>query len=208
MIKNILFDMGGVVFEIDKVEPYKRFGALGINPDDYVDLYTQKGFFLDLETGKIDADEFCRLLAKVGGRDAVSYDEAQYCWLSFVKNIPERNLNCFTRLRRKYHLCLTTNTNPFIMKFMRSDRFSGDRHPITDYFDSLFCSYEIKHCKPSADYFNYVLRADNMNTDECLFVDDSINNIRSAESLGIHGFLVEPGKDWTVALEKKLGEEA
>lgn len=204
MIKNILSDMGGVVFLQDTQEAFRRFRSYGLDPDFYMGAYGQKDFFLDVETGKIDADEFCRRMAEATGRDHISWDEAQYCWLGFLKSVPVNRLHFLSKLKANYHLCLLTNTNPFIMGFTRSNRFSDDGRPISDYFDSLFCSYEIKRYKPNPDFFEYALEADGMKADECIFLDDSLKNVQGAEVLGIHGFHVAPDEDWTTRLAETL----
>ena len=67
MIKNILFDMGGVIFRQNSEEAFRRFREAGVNTDEYMGEYGQKGFFLDVETGKIDASEFCRRMAEAAG---------------------------------------------------------------------------------------------------------------------------------------------
>lgn len=72
MIKNILFDMGGVIFRQNSEEAFRRFREAGVNTDEYMGEYGQKGFFLDVETGKIDAGEFCRRMAEAAGRESVS----------------------------------------------------------------------------------------------------------------------------------------
>lgn len=204
MIKNILFDMGGVIFQQDTPEAFRRFHSYGLDPNYYMGAYGQKDFFLDVETGKIDADEFCRRMAAASGRDHISWAEAQHCWLGFVKSVPVDRLHFLTRLRAHYHLSLLTNTNPFIMDFTRSTQFSADGKPISAYFDTLFCSYEIRRYKPHADFFEYALRADGMKADECLFLDDSLGNVQGAEALGIHGFHVAPDEDWTTRLADTL----
>ena len=206
MIKNILFDMGGVVFVQDTAEAFRRFREAGIDPDYYMGAYGQKDFFLDLEEGKIDADEFCRRMAKAAGRPSVSWDEAQHCWLGFKKDVPVKRLHFLLELRKHYRLFLASNTNPFIMAYMRSNQSCADGRPISDYFNHLYCSYEIKYCKPSADFFEYILRDAGMKADECLFLDDSRKNVEAAEALGLHGFLVGPDEDWTERLSKELGE--
>ncbi|MDD6517188.1 MAG: HAD family phosphatase [Prevotella sp.] len=204
MIKNILFDMGGVVFVQDTPEAFRRFRAMGIDTDYYMGAYGQKDFFLELEEGKIDADEFCLRMAKATERPSVSWDEAQYCWLGYVKEVPLNRLHALGRLREHYQVCLASNTNPFIMDYMRSPRFSAERKPISDYFDALYCSYEMKHCKPSSDFFEYILKDGHMKADECLFLDDSRKNVEAAEALGLHGFLVGPDEDWTDRLDTLL----
>ena len=67
MIKNILFDMGGVIFRQNSEEAFRRFREAGVNTDEYMGEYGQKGFFLDVETGKIDAGEFCRRMVRLPG---------------------------------------------------------------------------------------------------------------------------------------------
>ena len=204
MIKNILFDMGGVVFLQDTAEAFRRFREAGINPDYYMGTYGQKDFFLDVETGKIDAPEFCLKMAEAAGRKVVSLEEAQHCWLGFIREVPVSRLRYLTELRKDYHLSLLSNTNPFIMAFTRSPLFSADGLPISNYFDSLFCSYEMMAYKPNPDFFEKALQTDGMKAEECLFLDDSIKNIQAAESVGIKGFHVAPDEDWTKRLSLQL----
>jgi len=204
MIKNLIFDMGGVVFRQNSEKAYRRFREAGIDPSKYMGDYGQRGFFLDVETGKIDAEEFCRKMAEATGRDSVSFNEAQYCWLGFVKDVPVERLHALLDLRRNYHVCLLTNTNPFIMAWTRSNDFSTDRLPISHYFDSVFCSYEMKAYKPSQEIFKKAFEKDGMSPKETIFVDDSEVNIRAAEALGIHGLHVKPDAEWHDDLTKRI----
>lgn len=204
MIKNILFDMGGVIFRQNSEEAYRRFRSMGVNTDDYMGEYGQKGFFLDVETGKIDADEFCRRMAEAVGRESVSWEEAQYCWLGFIRDVPVDRLRNLLKLRGEYHICLLSNTNPFIMAFTRSDKFSDEHKPIGDYFDTLFCSYEMQAYKPNLDIYLKALAADGMKAEETIFVDDSLKNVKAAEALGIHGLHVAPDEDWMEKLTELL----
>ena len=106
MIKNILFDMGGVIFRQNSEEAFRRFREAGVNTDEYMGEYGQKGFFLDVETGKIDAGEFCRRMAEAAGRESVSWDEAQYCWLGFIRDVPLNRLHNLLKLKEEYRICL------------------------------------------------------------------------------------------------------
>ena len=196
MIKNILFDMGGVIFRQNSEEAFRRFREAGVNTDEYMGEYGQKGFFLDVEMGKIDAGEFCRRMAEAAGRESVGWDEAQYCWLGFIRDVPLNRLHNLLKLKEEYHICLLSNTNPFIMAFTRSDKFSDEHKPISDYFDTLFCSYEMQAYKPEPDIFLKALAADGMKAEETIFVDDSLKNIKAAEALGIRGLHVAPDEDW------------
>ena len=206
MLRNILFDMGGVIFRQDSEEAFRRFREAGIDTARYMGAYGQKDFFLELETGAIDASRFCMKMAEASGRDHVSMSEASYCWLGFIRDVPDNRLRCLTALRKNYHVCLLSNTNPFVMDFTRSSRFSSVGKPISHYFDSLFCSYEMKVCKPEPEIFLKALAADNMRADECLFVDDSLTNIRAAEALGINVMHVATDEDWTRRIMNVLHE--
>lgn len=206
MIKNLFFDMGGVVFRQNTPEAFRRFREAGIDTDYYMGEHGQKDFFLDVETGVIDTDEFCRKMSAATGR-AVTMDDALYCWLGFIKDVPVDRLRCLLELRRKYHVCLLSNTNPFIMSFTRSPRFSTDGYPISHYFDSQFCSYEMGAYKPDAEFFRIALDRDGLLAEESLFIDDSLKNIQAAEALGIKGLHVRQNEDWTEELRAYLSAE-
>lgn len=203
MIKNILFDMGGVIFLQDNDEAYRRFREAGIDTDKYMGAYVQNGFFLDVESGAITGEEFCRQMSAAVGHE-VSWAEAQHCWLGYFREAPLDRLQRLLELKAHYHVCLLSNTNPFMMAFTRSNAFSGDGHPITHYFHSLFCSYEMHAHKPNADIYLQALAADGMKAEESIFVDDSEKNIRAAEALGIHGLHVATNEDWRAPLEQLL----
>lgn len=204
MIRNILFDMGGVVYHSSQVEARRRFRAAGIRPEDFMRPEGYTGMFRDLEAGDITGEEFCREMARAAGRDNVSWQEAQHCWMGFLIEVPRRNLDALLRLREQYHVCLLTNINPFIMQYTRSNEFSGDGHPIGHYFDSVFCSYELHAFKPHRDFFEKVLAADGMKPEECIFIDDREENVRGAEALGIHGLHIEANADWIAPLSEAL----
>ena len=54
-IKNIVFDLGGVIIDLDRDEPVRRLIEIGVkDADGLIDPYEQKGVFQDLETGKIE----------------------------------------------------------------------------------------------------------------------------------------------------------
>lgn len=188
--------MGGVIFRQDSEEAFRRFREVGLDPEKYMGAFGQKEFFLDVENGKIDADTFCRKMAEASGRKHVSWEEAQHCWLGFLKDVPVERLHYLLELKKHYHVCLLSNTNPFMMSFTRSSKFSSDGKPISFYFDTLFCSYEMKAYKPDSEIFIKALDTDKMIADETLFLDDSMKNIVAAQRLGIQTLYVKTNEDW------------
>lgn len=188
--------MGGVIFRQDSEEAFRRFREAGLDPEKYMGAFGQKEFFLDVENGKIDADTFCRKMAEASGREHVSWEEAQHCWLGFLRDVPVERLHYLLELKKHYHVCLLSNTNPFMMSFTRSSKFSSDGKPISFYFDTLFCSYEMKAYKPDSEIFIKALDTDRMIADETLFLDDSMKNIVAAQRLGLQTLYVKTNEDW------------
>ncbi len=199
--------MGGVIFRQDTDEAIRRFRSIGLDTDKYMGVYGQKDFFLDIELGRITKEEFCQQMAAATGRAEISCDEASRCWLGFVRGVPVERLHYLQTLRRRYHLCLLSNTNPFIMDFMQSKAFSADGKPISCYFDTLFCSYEMGLYKPHADIFLKALETDGMVAGETLFVDDSKKNCDGAAAVGMQTLHVQTNEDWMPRLQQLLNAQ-
>ena len=87
MIKDIVFDFGGVLTTIDTERALHKFRNLGIeNPEQYINSYCQKGPFFEVENGDIDADEFCRRISVIADRE-ITFEEAKEAWLGFLVEI-------------------------------------------------------------------------------------------------------------------------
>lgn len=87
MIRHLLFDMGGVIFTQNTQEAFRRFKAIGLDPDYYMGEYGQKDFFLDVETGKISTDDFFKKVAEVTGDNSLGRDDLLQCWLGFFDGV-------------------------------------------------------------------------------------------------------------------------
>ena len=158
MIKTVIFDMGGVFITLDENEAGKRFIELGMKEfAEKMDPKIQVGLNGQLEEGKISEEEYRREAGKKIGRE-VTFEELQHCWLGYMKEIPERNLITLRNLKKQgYRVILLSNTNPYVSAWVDSEAFSADGHPIGDYFDAMYRSYEVKYMKPDENFFRYVL---------------------------------------------------
>ena len=205
MIRNIIFDLGGVSITLDQPQAIRRFTALGLaDADQRLDAYTQGGIFGDLERGTITAEDFRRELSLLVGRE-VSYDECCHAWLGYCRELPQRNLNALVRLRREgYRLLLLSNTNPYMMSWVMSSDFDGQGHSLEHYMDACYCSYQMGVMKPDKDIFTRVLEAEQILPSETLFVDDGLRNIATASQMGIRTFCPENGADWTQEIYEYL----
>lgn len=198
MIKNILFDFGGVVVKLSPSEAVNRFKALGLaDAERRLDSYTQTGLFGDLERGRITDEGFREAFSELVGRD-VTWQECKYAWLGYCKEVPKRNLDTLLRLRSEgYRVVLLSNTNPFMMDWAMSDDFSGDGHPLSYYMDAIYASYECGVMKPDESFFRKVLMSERILPEETLFLDDGPRNVAAASQLGMMTYYVPDDEDWT-----------
>ena len=207
MIKNIIFDFGGVLTTIDTSRAIEKFKALGLkDAENYLNSYKQTGIFFQLEDGAIDADTFVTELGKLCDRD-ISYDEALDAWMGFIVNVQVEFMEYLQTLRGKYRLGVLSNTNPFLQGWARSEKFTDEGKRLDDYFDELYLSYLMKCSKPGKEIYLKMLNDGNMLPHETLFVDDGAKNIEAAEAVGIRTLKAVNGEDWREELEKILGEK-
>ncbi len=205
VIKNIVFDLGGVIMTLDPAEALRRFKALGLSDAErYLDAYTQSGIFGNLEEGKITAEDFRSKLSSLTGHE-LTFDECKHAWLGYRKDVPQRNLDLLKELRAKgYRLILLSNTNPFMMDWALSSEFDGKGSSLNDYFDALYLSYRLGIMKPAPDFFRQVLDNENILPEETLFVDDGQRNVEAAGKLGFMTMCPDNGSDWTGELRSLL----
>ncbi len=205
VIKNIVFDLGGVIMTLDPAEALRRFKALGLSDAErYLDSYTQSGIFGNLEEGKITAEDFRSKLSSLTGHE-LTFDECKHAWLGYRKDVPQRNLDLLKELRAKgYRLILLSNTNPFMMDWALSCEFDGKGSSLNDYFDALYLSYRLGIMKPAPDFFRQVLDNENILPEETLFVDDGPRNVEAAGKLGFITMCPDNGSDWTGELRSLL----
>lgn len=207
MIRDIVFDFGGVLTTIDTERALQKFRDLGIeNPEQYINSYCQKGPFFEVENGDIDAEEFCRRISAIAGIE-ITFEEAKEAWLGFLVEIHTHLLEYLQTLRGRYRLSVLSNTNPFIQSWALTSDFTPTGKSLADYFDNLFFSYRMHCSKPSEEIYRKMLEQGKIKAEETLFVDDGAKNIEAAARVGIQTLLVTNGEDWRLALEEKLGHE-
>lgn len=205
MIKNLLFDLGGVIMDLVRDHCVRAFERLGMkDADDFLGVYGQKGAFLALESGKIDADEFHRQVRPMIDRPEVSDEEIDNAFNEFLVGIPVARLEALRALRKDYKIYLLSNTNPIMINSRIAEEFRKEGFEMADYFDGIFTSYEAGCCKPGKEIFDYTEREGHIKPDETLFFDDSQANVDAARSYGFNAVLVKPGDEFKNLLDEFL----
>lgn len=199
-IKNIVFDMGGVLVGLNARRCIDAFVALGAQEiATYVEEHRTEDLFLDIELGHITTHDFCD---EVRRRTRCEADDEQIvaAWSELTTVIPDEKLAMLRSLNQHYRMFLLSNTNE--MHWLKHERdFLRDGHRVEDYFEHVFLSYEMQMKKPDAEIFEAVLSRAGLKADETLFIDDSLENCQAAERLGIHTLHETTGHDWMETLK-------
>lgn len=203
MIKNLLFDLGGVIFDIKKDNCVEAFKSLGLaDAGSFFGDYSQHGPFLRLEQGTITPDEFHQYVRQLLP-GPVTDQEIDSAFMKFLTGIPEHRLRQLLQLRGHYKVYLLSNTNVIMWQGRILGEFRKDGLDIDSYFDGIVTSFEAKLLKPSPEIFIYAERALGIKPEETLFLDDSQANIDAAAALGFKTALVPEGKEFIDILKEQ-----
>jgi epoxide hydrolase-like predicted phosphatase len=199
-ISTIIFDLGGVLCDLDIDQCILNFKRLGLeNFEHNLNNFGQSGFFMQLEKGLITAAEFRNEVRKLTSKPLTDaqIDEA---WNSFLVGIPSEKLNLILELRKKFRIVLLSNTNIIHFPDTVARFFNYNGMTTSDYFDKCYLSYEMGMAKPDLEIFEAVLADARVKPEECLFLDDGLKNIEQAAKLGIQTYLVDVNEDlsWLV----------
>jgi putative hydrolase of the HAD superfamily len=194
-VKNIIFDLGGVILNIDYGLTADAFMEIGVvNFDEIYSQATQGHTFDKLETGKITAEEFRDYIKEfVPSLKSIDIDEA---WNAMLLDLPLQRINLLKELKKEYRLFLLSNTNEIHMKGFRKIIESSYGESIFDYiFEHQYYSSEIGMRKPNADCFQYVLENNGLEPSQTLFIDDSIQHIEGARKLKLRTYHLTASED-------------
>lgn len=207
MIKTIVFDMGGVIFEISRLNAVKCYEEVGfLTAKDWLNDYEQKGIFGLLESGKISEEEYRKELSLLAGKE-MTWADCQYGLAGYFTGQPKEIMPELKRLHNEgYRLLLLSNTNSFMMDWVKRQDFDGEGHSIVDYLDNLYLSYEVGLMKPNPEIFQYLLDKEQIKPEETLFIDDGPCNVTAAKSLGLHTLCPKNASYWIEPLHKMLQE--
>lgn len=194
--RNLLFDLGGVIMDIDRMNCVRAFRRLGFDDvESFLGEYVQKGIFSDLESGKITPAQFRDEIRRhlPGEVSDGVIDEA---FSDFLLGIPLRRLEALRCLRADHRIYLLSNTNPIMWNGRIAEEFKREGVTVDDYFDGMVTSFEAKSMKPDAEIFRILIEKTGIDPAETLFFDDSAKNLEAAAELGFDTALVDPGTEF------------
>ena len=186
--KAVIFDLGGVIINIDYAVTIESFHALGYG--DFETVYSQAhqtGLFNDLETGKISGQRFVNDLLpylKAG----TSPNKVIAAWNAMIGSVPLKRLTLLQKVRQQCPIYLLSNTNDIHMQAVLRSWKASSSQPMGDFFDGIYLSHEIGMRKPDVEIFEFICRENQLNPADTLFIDDSIQHIEGARLAGLQTF--------------------
>ncbi len=197
-IKNIIFDFGGVLFEINYEAPIKAFAALGFI--DFSEVFTQakqQPVIDQYESGKISDELFLQFLeSRVSG---ATREQLLDAWNSILLHIMPEQVEVVEKLKGKgYKTYLLSNTNAIhVAKFESLIAEKMNPENFRKAFDEIYYSNVIGLKKPHEEIFLKVCEWNSLNPAETLFIDDSIQHVLGAESAGLQAYHLKSGERLT-----------
>lgn len=186
-IKTIIFDLGGVIIDLDFMKTPEAFSQLtGRSVDDIYPLYFKPGLFQDYEKGLISDAE---LRSGINDLFSTQLTDSQIdeAWCAMLGHVPEIRLEFMCELRSQYKVLVLSNTNAIhVRSFNQAIMDVSGKPSLEDFADEVYFSHELHMRKPDAEIYEEVLNRSGSTADECLFLDDTRANLETAAQLGIN----------------------
>ena len=193
-VKNIIFDLGGVILNLDNQRTESAFTAMGVkNFREYFGLGHAASFFKEYEIGRISDQQFIDSIRALTGI-SVPDERIVAGWNALLLDFPPERIQLLKDLRKKYRTFLFSNTNALHLAALQqtyADTFGNGA--LDDLFEKAYYSHTLGMRKPDIASFQHILRENQLIGSETLFVDDALVNVEGAEEAGLKGLYLRPG---------------
>ncbi|MFM6946381.1 MAG: HAD family hydrolase [Flavobacteriales bacterium] len=192
--KAILFDLGGVLIDIDYHATERAFIELGVH--DFAVRYTQfaqEDLFDLFETGQISPQHFINKLLPIT-TPGTSPNQVYAAWNAMLGNFPKEKIDFLQQISKEFPIFMLSNTNAIHWEIVLQRWKNVCEAPLESVFDHIFLSHEIKQRKPHSSTFGWVLEQMQLTADQVLFIDDSPQHVEGARIAGLDAVLYDPKK--------------
>ena len=203
-IKNIIFDLGGVIYAIDYQATTRAFACMGIK--DFEQIYAKVGqsdLFDNFETGMISKAEFIGEIKEYLD-PSISDEDIINSWNAMLIDFIPDALECLKSLQGSYRIFLLSNTNEIHIKEIK-DRVGEEFYSeFCQLFEKVYLSHDLGLRKPHTEVFTHIINAQSLDPKETLFIDDSPQHIEGASKVGLKVYHLKDGEKISELSTKNL----
>jgi len=196
MIRNIIFDLGGVLIDIDfdrAINAFKEMGFSGFDKSFNKDFQVE--LFNNIDKGKTSTNELRDFIRRAVKKNLSDYD-IDNAWNKILIGFPKERMQLLEKISENYRIFLLSNTNEIHYEsYNNTIKKEFGKNSVSDYFEKAYYSHLIGLRKPDKEIFELVLNDNKLIPQETLFIDDSEYNITTPQTLGIKTLLLEKGKE-------------
>ena len=202
-IKNIIFDLGGVILDIDFNLTVKAFEDIGIlNASELFLMPETKKVFDDFEKGLFSATEFRTKIRSYSTKN-ISDREIDFAWNKLLLNYDKKKIDCLIKLKETHKIFLLSNTNIIhYVDYNENLKHNFGIENLSELFHKTYYSHQIKMRKPDTNMYKLVVDENNILINETLFIDDLLVNIEAAKSIGLQTFHIENNQSFVELFER------
>lgn len=195
-IHNLIFDLGGVLYDLDIEGCLQAFEQAGLTEVRHLITGTNEaGIFQAYETGELSTPRFRKEVRRLIGNPQLTDEDIDRMWNRMLVHLPQEKLDLLHELGRHYRLYLLSNTNDLHWEHVVRQAFAKQGYQVSDFFQQVFLSFRMKLAKPNPAIFLTALGNAGLKAEETLFIDDSPVNCQAAKSVGIQAVHYTPGED-------------
>ena len=184
-IDAIIFDLGGVIINLDYQRTIDAFKSLGMS--NFEEVYTQaqqSNLFDEYETGKISSQHFINQLLPFLPA-GTSPNKVVHAWNEMILDFPLERLELLDQLKGTHRVFLLSNTNELHLQSVERSLAKTTSRKLESFFEKVYLSHEVKLRKPHKEIFEQVCSEQKLNPSKTLFIDDTIGHINGAKSVGL-----------------------
>lgn len=186
-IKNIIFDLGGVILDIDKKLIYNELKNIGFTNNERLESPEVQELLDKFEKGIYSAPTFRDKMRACLDLPQVTDANFDFVWNAVLLDIPKERIQAIENIKQHYNIFLMSNTNEIHYDmFVRDLQLRFGYREFDALFDKSYFSFAVHMTKPDPKFFEFVLDQHDMKPEETLFIDDSKTNIEAAQKLGLH----------------------
>jgi len=188
-IKNIIFDLGGVILDIDETIVYKELEKMGISTSELAHSKDFKEIMSKFDTGIYTAPTFRKKTKALLGLEKMTDKRFDDIWNAMLLDIPRERIEAIEKVKKHYKIFLMSNTNVIHYDlYIRDLQLRFGYNEFDELFHKSYFSFAEHLEKPDPRFFELILDHEQLLPEETLFIDDSKKNIEAAQSLGIHTY--------------------